>query len=334
MAGRRQCDSSRRGAGYERERYKVTKPLDRLMGMARAGAGGMTALVAAGVSAASAAQPEDWQIGFQPAASEVMHDITWFNNFTLWIVIPIVVFVTALLGICVVRFRAKANPTPSRTTHHTMIEVLWTVVPILILVVIAVPSFRLLYKELVLPETELTIKATGYQWYWGYEYAEDGMEDVSFDSLMLTDEDRKARMEARGLTEKQVPRLLAVDNQLVVPVDTNIRIQVTAADVIHAFAMPAFGVKVDAIPGRLNETWFRADGTGVYYGQCSELCGKDHAFMPIAIRVVSKEQFASWVEAAKDDVDEANALLASMIDADATKQTAATGAATMTGARR
>ncbi|AXS39490.1 cytochrome c oxidase subunit II [Breoghania sp. L-A4] len=304
------------------------------MGMAKTGVGGLAALLGAGVSAASAAQPEDWQIGFQPAATEVMHDITYFNNFTLWIVIPIVLLVTALLGICIVRFNAKANPTPSRTTHNTLIEVLWTVVPILILVVIAVPSFRLLYKELVLPETELTIKATGYQWYWGYEYAEDGMEDVSFDSLMLTDEDRAERMAARGQTEKQVPRLLSVDNQLVVPVDTNVRVQVTAADVIHAFAMPAFGVKVDAIPGRLNETWFRADGTGVYYGQCSELCGKDHAFMPIAIRVVTKEQFTSWVEAAKDDMDAANALLASMIDADARNQTAATGAATLTVANR
>lgn len=315
----------------------MTKPLDRLMGMAKAGAAvsaGALAALGAAIGSASADQPHEWQVGFQAAATTVMDDITWFNNFTLWIVVPIVLFVTLLLAICAVRFNAKANPTPSRTTHHTMIEVAWTVIPILILVVIAVPSFRLLYKELVVPEAALTIKATGYQWYWGYEYAEDGMEDVSFDSLMLTNDERKERMDARGLTEREVPRLLAVDNQVVVPVGKNIRIQVTAADVIHSFAMPAFGVKVDAIPGRLNETWFNADRTGVYFGQCSELCGKDHAFMPIAIRVVTEEQFAAWVEAAKDDVDEANALLASMVDTDKTNRTVATDGSALTVAVR
>lgn len=319
----------------------MTNPLDRLMGMAKAGAkvgtragtGAMVALSAM-AGAAMAAQPTDWQIGFQPSATTVMDDIAWFNDFTLWIVVPVVLFVTALLAICAIRFNAKSNPTPSKTTHHTMIEVVWTVVPILILVIIAVPSFRLLYKELVLPETELTIKATGYQWYWGYEYAEEGMEDVSFDSLMLSNDERKARMEARGLTEKDVPRLLSVDNQLVVPVGKNIRIQVTAADVIHAFAMPAFGVKVDAIPGRLNETWFNAERTGVYFGQCSELCGKDHAFMPIAIRVVTQEQFDAWVEAAKDDIDEANALLVSMVDTDAKNRTVVSDGSGITVAGR
>ena len=315
----------------------MTNPLDRLMGMAKIGTQtGIGALVAlcAMAGAAMAAQPTDWQLGFQPSATTVMDDINWFNNFTLWIVVPVVLFVTALLVIVMLRFNAKSNPTPSKTTHHTMIEVVWTVVPILILVIIAVPSFRLLYKELVLPETALTIKATGYQWYWGYEYAEEGMEDVSFDSLMLSNDERKERMEARGLTEKDVPRLLAVDNQLVVPVGKNIRIQVTAADVIHAFAMPAFGVKVDAIPGRLNETWFNAERTGVYFGQCSELCGKDHAFMPIAIRVVTQEQFDAWVEAAKDDIDEANALLVSMVDADAKNRTVASDGSNFTVAGR
>lgn len=303
----------------------MTKPLDRLTATAKAGAGAIAALGAM-VGTALANQPVNWQVNLQPAATGVMDDIHWFNLFTLWIVVPIVLFVTALLVYCAVKFNAKANPVPSRTTHNTMIEVLWTVVPILILVVLAVPSFRLLYKELVVPETELTIKATGYQWYWGYEYAEEGMEDVAFDSLMLNDEEREARKAEKGLTEYDVPRLLAVDNKLVVPVGKNIRVQVTAADVIHAFAMPAFGVKVDAIPGRLNETWFRAEATGIYRGQCSELCGKDHAFMPIAIQVVTEEQFAAWVEAAKNDVDEANALLASMVDADAKNKTAVNGA--------
>lgn len=252
-------------------------------------------------------------MGFQPAATEVMDDISWFNDFTLVIITVITLFVLALLAICIVRFNRKANPEPSKTTHNTMIEVVWTVAPILILVIIAVPSFRLLYKQLDIPEYDMTVKATGYQWYWGYEYVDEGMEDLTFDAIMLSDEDRKARMEADNLTEKQVPRLLATDYNLVVPVNKTVRVQVTAADVLHAFAMPAFGVKIDAVPGRLNETWFRARETGMYYGQCSELCGKDHAFMPIALQVVTEEQFDKWAEAAKSDVDEANKLLAGLI---------------------
>jgi cytochrome c oxidase subunit 2 len=182
----------------------------------------------------------------------------------------------------VVKFNARANPVPSRTTHNTLIEVAWTLVPVLILVGISVPSFRLLFLELDVPKADLTIKATGKQWYWSYAYPDNGK--FEFDSLMAQD--------------KQ-PRLLGVDNEMVVPVNKVIRVQTTGADVIHAFAVPAFGVKIDAIPGRLNETWFKATKTGMYYGQCSELCGKDHAFMPIAVRVVSDQEFASWVEAAK-----------------------------------
>ncbi len=262
---------------------------------------------------ALAAQPQPWQMGFQPAATGVMDDIVWFESFTFWIVTVITLFVTALLAICLIKFRASANPTPSRTTHHTLLEVAWTVLPIVILVVIAIPSFRLLYKELVLPEADMTVKATGYQWYWGYEYPDEKYAGVSFDSIMLFDDEREERKKAANLTDKEVPRLLAVDNALVVPAGKTVRVQVTAADVIHSFAMPAFGVKVDAIPGRLNETWFKAREPGMYYGQCSELCGTSHAFMPIAIRVVTEEQFEAWAAAAKDDLEDAYKQLAEMI---------------------
>ena len=189
----------------------------------------------------------------------------------------------ALLVIVVVKFNAKANPVPSRTTHNTLIEVAWTLIPVLILVGIAVPSFRLLFLQLDVPKADLTIKATGKQWYWTYAYPDNGK--FEFDSLLST--------------RTRQPRLLGVDNEMVVPVNKVIRVQTTGADVIHAFAVPAFGIKIDAIPGRLNETWFKATKTGMFYGQCSELCGKDHAFMPIAVRVVSDQEFATWVEAAK-----------------------------------
>lgn len=271
---------------------------------------GLTGFMA---SVASAAQPTPWQMGMQPAATTVMEDIRWFNDFTLIIITAVTIFVAALLLFVIVRFRKKANPTPSRTSHNTSIEVVWTVVPILILVMISVPSFRLLFKQLDIPEYEMTIKATGYQWYWGYEYADEGMEDVAFDALMIQNDERAEIMAEKGLTEAELPRLLAADYNVVVPVDTTIRVQVTAADVIHAFAVPAFGIKIDAVPYRLNETWFRADNTGMYYGQCSELCGRDHAFMPIAVQVVTKEQYAAWAEAAKSDVDDANTLLAKII---------------------
>jgi cytochrome c oxidase subunit 2 len=190
-----------------------------------------------------------------------------------------------------VRFNAKANPTPSKTSHNTLIEVLWTVLPIVILVVIAIPSFRLLYFQREIPEADMTIKATGYQWYWGYEYPDHG--DFAFDSLMLSDEERGDQ-----------PRLLATDTAMVVPVDTTVRVLVTSADVIHAFAMPAFGLKIDSVPGRMNETWFKAEKTGTFYGQCSELCGIRHAFMPIRIEVVEKEAFAAWVEEAQEEYAE------------------------------
>jgi cytochrome c oxidase subunit 2 len=292
----------------------------RLMTMAGAAA------TFAGVSTAALAAEsgiKEWQLGFQASVTDVMDDITWFNGFTLVIITVITLFVLALLIVCMTRFSSKANPVPSRTSHNTMIEVVWTVAPILILVVIAIPSFRLLYKQLDIPEYEMTIKATGYQWYWGYEYTDENMGELSFDSIMVKDDERQAVAEARGVTLNEVPRLLSVDYDLVIPVDTTVRVQVTSEDVIHAFAMPSFGVKIDAIPGRLNETWFHAREEGVYYGQCSELCGKDHAFMPIAIRVVSKDQFQTWSTAAQDDLDTANQqLLASIADA---KKVAAAG---------
>ncbi|WP_425274792.1 cytochrome c oxidase subunit II [Stappia indica] len=264
--------------------------------------------------AASAAQPMPWQLGYQPAATEVMEDITWFTDFTLVIVTIITLFVLGLLVWCIMRFNSKANPTPSRTSHNTFIEVVWTLVPILVLVMISIPSFRLLYKQIEIPEYDMTIKVTGYQWYWGYEYTDEAMSDISFESIMLREESERAeRAAAFNRPIEEYPRLLAVDNEVIVPVGKTVRLQITAADVMHSFAMPAFGVKMDAIPGRLNETWFNAKQTGIFYGQCSELCGKDHAFMPIAIRVVEEEQFQAWAEAAKSDVEEATRQLMATI---------------------
>src|SRR5690242_15376869 len=249
-----------------------------LLGLAVAG----LTLATGGAAFAELGQPRPWEWTLQQSASPVMDNIVWFHNFLFVLITVITLFVLALLVIVVVKFNARANPVPSRTTHNTLIEVVWTLVPVLILVGIAVPSFRLLFLELDVPKADLTIKATGKQWYWSYAYPDNGK--FEFDSLMAQD--------------KQ-PRLLGVDNEMVVPVNKVVRVQVTGADVIHAFALPAFGVKIDAIPGRLNETWFKATKTGMFYGQCSELCGKDHAFMPIAVRVVSDQEFASWVESAK-----------------------------------
>ena len=260
--------------------------------------------------AAFAAQPMPWQTDLQPAASGVMKEIRWFEEYTLWFVVPITLFVLLLLIIVVVRFNARSNPVPSKTSHNTLIEVVWTLGPVLVLFLIAIPSFQLLSKELIIPkDADMTIKATGNQWYWSYEY--QGEKVLSFDSVLLKDDDRaKFGKEDKGA----YPRLLAVDNELVVPVGKTVRVLVTGADVIHAFAMPAFGVKIDAVPGRMNETWFKADAEGLYYGQCSELCGKDHAFMPVAIRVVSDEQYKTWQAAAQSDLNGANKALMAAVD--------------------
>jgi cytochrome c oxidase subunit 2 len=240
-----------------------------------------------GLAHGSLGQPSPWQLGLQQSATSVMDGITSFHNFLLILITLITVFVLGLLVIVMIKFNAKANPVPSRTTHNTLLEVLWTVVPVLILVAIAVPSFRLLFHQLDIPKADLTVKATGKQWYWSYSYPDNG--PIEFDSLMLKDGERKADQ----------PRLLAVDNEVVVPVNKVVRIIVTASDVIHAFAVPSFGIKIDAVPGRINETWFKATKEGLYYGQCSELCGRDHAFMPIAVRVVSDQAFTAWLEEAK-----------------------------------
>jgi cytochrome c oxidase subunit II len=243
-------------------------------------------LAGGGAAVAGMGQPSPWQLGFQQSATEIMERIDWFHNVLLVIITLIAAFVLALLIIVMVRFNARANPTPSKTTHNTFIEVLWTLVPVVILVAIAVPSFKLLFLQQTIPPSDLTVKAVGKQWYWTYGYPDSKFE---FDSLMLQDKDRKADQ----------PRLLAVDNEMVVPVNKVVRVQVIGADVIHAFAVPSFGIKIDAVPGRLNETWFKATREGIYYGQCSELCGKDHAFMPIAVRVVSDAAYAAWLDQAK-----------------------------------
>jgi cytochrome c oxidase subunit 2 len=245
-------------------------------------AGGAGALATTG----DTGQPKPWQLGLQPGASPVMDDIMWFHDFLLWIIGAIALFVLGLLVIVIVRFNARANPTPSRTTHNTAIEIIWTVVPVVILVAIAVPSFRLLFYELNIPKADITVKATGKQWFWSYSYPDQKFE---FDSLMLQDKDRKAGQ----------PRLLAVDNDMVVPVNKVVRVLVTGADVIHSFSVPSFGIKIDAVPGRINETWFKAEKEGIFYGQCSQLCGRDHAFMPIAIHVVSDKDYTAWLAQAK-----------------------------------
>ena len=249
----------------------------------------ITALGLGGGSAwAALGQPVDWQLGFQDAGTPVMEDIVWFHDYLLLgIITAIALFVLVLLIIIMVRFNATRNPTPSRTTHNTLIEVLWTAIPVLILVVIAIPSFKLLFYQLNLPPAEVTVKATGNQWFWSYTYPDNG--NFEFNSILVP-------------TDKLKPgqlRLLTVDNEMVVPVNKVVRVQTIGADVIHSFAVPSFGIKIDSVPGRLNETWFKATREGVYYGQCSELCGRDHAFMPIAVRVVSEQAFNAWVEDAK-----------------------------------
>ncbi len=254
---------------------------------------GLTAFgaTALGGGAAQAAEglSTDWQLNYQKAASPVMEDIISLHDVLLVVITLITIFVLALLLICIFKFNEKANPEPSRTTHNTVLEIAWTAIPVLILVVIAVPSFKLLYFADRTPNAEMTLKAIGNQWYWGYEYPDH--DDLSFEAVMLEEDELK---------EGQ-PRLLATDNAIVLPVETNIRLLTTAEDVIHAWAMPAFGVKLDAVPGRINETWFRIDRPGTYYGQCSELCGIRHGFMPIMVKAVSKDEFKAWVEMAKKE---------------------------------
>jgi cytochrome c oxidase subunit 2 len=255
-------------------------------------------LFAIGASRASATQLSDWQIWHQPAASEFAARIFWFDMYTLYFIVPITLLVMVLMLVAMIRFRASANPVASRTSHNSLIEAVWTIVPIIVLVAIAVPSFGLLKFQMAPTEDPaLTVKATGAQWYWSYEYQDDA--PVSFDSLMMQEGERAA---AGKEDMAAYPRLLAVDNELVVPVGKMVRVLITASDVLHSFTVPALGFKMDAVPGRMNETWFKAEREGLFYGQCSELCGRDHAFMPIAIRVVSDEQYTAWKAAAATDL--------------------------------
>jgi cytochrome c oxidase subunit 2 len=312
---------------------------------------------AASPALASMGQPSDWQINLQDAVTPIMEQIHSFNFFINIIITVITLFVLALLAICVIRFNEKSNPVPSRTTHNTLLEVVWSVVPVLILVIIAIPSFRLLYAQYDMPKADLTLKITGFQWYWKAEYqtaaapageapaapaaagapaapgaaapaapaapaaapaaavpetpapsapvtpapegaaapeASPPAAAEAVDAPLSPDFELEIRLKQQADLGPDEPWLLAVDNQIVVPVGKVVRVQVTAYDVLHAFAVPSFGVKVDAVPGRLNETWFRADREGVYYGQCSELCGRDHAFMPLAFRVVNQAEYDAW----------------------------------------
>jgi cytochrome c oxidase subunit 2 len=262
----------------------------------RAGRNSMRRLITAGVllaasvgvAVAGTGVPSDWQMDMQGQVTELGRDVKSFHDWLVWLITAICLFVAALLAAVVIKFREDKNPTPARTTHNTILEVAWTVVPVAILVAIAIPSFRILREQLVIPQADVVVKATGYSWYWGYEYPQD-QGGFKFDSNMVQDADLQPGQ----------PRLLAVDNEMVVPVNKVVKIQVTAADVLHSFAVPSFGFKIDAIPGRLNEAWFKADREGVYYGQCSELCGNGHPYMPIAVRVVSEQQYSAWLEEAK-----------------------------------
>ena len=250
--------------------------------------------------------PTDKGLGFQPAATELARDLQWLDGMILWIITAISIFVVALLGIVIVRYNRRANPEPASFTHNTPIEVLWTVGPILILLFIGSFSLPVLFKQQEIPEGEVNIKVTGYQWYWGYEYTDH---DFAFDSYMigqpatvgnyvLTDEVEAALVEA-GYSRNEF--LLATDTAVVVPVNKTVVMTVTAADVIHSWTIPAFGVKQDGVPGRLAQLWFQAEKEGVYFGQCSELCGKDHAYMPITVKVVSEEAYENWLKGAKEE---------------------------------
>jgi cytochrome c oxidase subunit II len=251
-------------------------------------AGTAMAMGTAAAWAAPAGHAEEWQLGMQDMVTQLGRDVAVFHDWLLLLITLISLFVLVLLVICVVRFNERANPVPTRTTHNTTLEVAWTIVPVLILVAIAIPSFRVLREQLIIPPHDLVVKATGHSWYWNYEYPSD-QGGFQFDSNMVPENEIKAGQ----------PRLLAADNELVVPINKIVRVQITAADVLHNFAVPSFGIRLDAVPGRLNETWFKADREGIYYGQCSELCGNGHPYMPINVRVVSEADYAAWVAQAK-----------------------------------
>ena len=248
---------------------------------------GLVTMIGLFAAPAMAQQPTPWQLGFQEAHSPIMEQMTAFHNFLLWIIFAISIFVLVLLLYVIVRFREKKNPNPSQVTHNTTLEVLWTVVPVVILFVIGFYSLPLLYATDDTADADITVKVIGRQWYWSYEYPDNG--DFTFDAFMVPEDELKPGQ----------PRLLATDEDLVLPVGKKVRVLVTSSDVLHAFAMPSLGSKVDAVPGRTNETWFQINEPGMYYGQCSELCGAGHAFMPLAIRAVSEAEFNAWVTKAQ-----------------------------------
>jgi len=235
-------------------------------------------------TAALASEPLPWQVTFQPPATPVMSEIERFHGFLMEIMTGVVVVVLALLLYVCLRFNAKTNPIPAKFSHNVLVEVIWTLIPVILLIIIAIPSFRILSQAEKIPKSDLTIKVVGNQWYWTYSYPDNG--GFTFDSNMIEDKDIKPGQ----------LRLLEVDNRILVPVGKVVRFVVTAADVIHSFAVPAFGIKTDAVPGKIHETWIKVDKLGVYYGQCSELCGVNHGYMPIAVEVVSEDEFEAWVK--------------------------------------
>ncbi len=264
---------------------------------------GLSTLAAGGAFAQSleiVGQPKPDGIGFQPAATELAHDLQWLDHTILVIISVITVFVTALLLYVIVRYNRRANPTPRGFTHNTPLEIAWTLIPVLVLVFIGSFSLPALFKQQTIPVADVTIKATGNQWFWSYEYPDEG---IAFDSFMIGQGENRmspeveAALKAAGYSKEQF--LLATDTAVVIPVGKTIVVQVTAADVIHSWKVPAFGVMQDGVPGRLAQLWFTAEKEGIYFGQCSELCGKDHAYMPITVKVVSEEAYAKWVEGAK-----------------------------------
>jgi cytochrome c oxidase subunit 2 len=257
-----------------------------------------TAFGGAAALGAGTGLPEPWQIAMQTPVTELARDVHLFHTGLVWIITVISLLVLGLLIAVVVKFNERANPVPNRTTHNTILEVAWTIVPVLVLVVIAIPSFRLLRGQLIIPAADVVVKTTGHSWYWSYEYLGD-QAGFKFDANMVPEDEWRKTIGANPQTAAERPRLLATDNEMVVPANKVVKVQVTASDVLHAFAMPSFGLKIDAVPGRLNETWFKAEREGVYYGQCSELCGNGHPYMPIAIRVVSEEAYAAWLAEAK-----------------------------------
>ena len=276
------------------------------------GAAALLSGMAAG--GASAGQPEPWGLGFQEPVTPTMENIAWFHDIILLPLITVIsLFVLGLMGYAIFRFRESRNPEPSRTTHNTLIEVLWTAIPTVILVVIAIPSFQIMYENDRIEQADMTLKTIGRQWYWSYQYPDHG--DFEFDSNIIPDEEID--------TAKGQVRQLSVDNPVVVPVNKNIRVLFTSSDVLHAWALPAAGIKLDNVPGRINETWMRIEKEGTYYGHCSELCGTGHGYMPIEVRAVSQEKFDAWVEQARKEyakagdapAEEAPVRIASLTDA-------------------